>query len=102
MEAATGKRIGVGLAGLLAVLVLVGGLAYAADYGVEAKITDKGQDAQGRYVIATTEIGGYDVKRYLPATQWSAVQEGYFVIYHIRSGETEVYTSEGGTLIYRG
>lgn len=96
------KRIGAVVGGILAFLLLVGLIAYAADYGVEATVTEKGRDSEGRYIVATTEIGGFDVKRYLPADQWFAVQEGFFVVYHIQSGATEVYTSEDGRLIWRG
>lgn len=88
--------------GVLALVLLVGAIAYAADYGVEATITEKGQDSDGYYVVATTHIGGIDVKRHLSYTEWLGVQEGYFVIHHINSGTVEVYTSEGGTLVWSG
>lgn len=96
-------KLGLAIAGgVLALVLLAGALGYASDYGVEATITEKGQDGGGYYVIATTEIGGLDTQRYLGQTQWALIQEGHFVVYHVRSGTIEVYTSEGGSLLYRG
>jgi hypothetical protein len=92
---------------LLAVLVLgvlvvaLVGALYASDYGVGATITSKGQDGGGPYVVATTKLGGFQVKRNLPAQEWAAVQPGNFVVYHIASGRVELYDHEGGTMLYR-
>lgn len=87
---------------LLLVLVLAGVWAYASDVGIEATVTDKGTDSEGRYVVARTDIGGLEVKRYLPLHEWLVIQEGNHVVYHVNSGVTEIYTRQGGTLIWRG
>lgn len=102
MVDANAKTAGIVVGGLLLLILLIGAGAYATDYGVEATVTDKGQDSEGCFLIVTTEMGGFDVKRHLSCTKSSAVQRGYFVVYHIRSGTTKVYTSEGGSLIYKG
>lgn len=99
------KRVGIGAAiagGLLLLLILSGAIAYGSDYGVEGTITDKGRDAEGCFVIVTTKIGGVDVQRHLSCMKAAFVQRGFFVVYHVQSGTTEVYTSEGGDLVYRG
>lgn len=101
MRVKTRTVLGV-LGGLLLAVALLGVFAYASDVGVEATVTEKGSDNQGRYVVAVTGLGGFEVKRYLPAHEWLLVQTGNHVVYHVNSGVTEVYTSEGGTLIWRG
>lgn len=94
------------LVGIIAFIVstaaLIGAIAYVIDAPVEATVTEKGTDDNGRYIIATTHIGNYDVKRYLPVHEWIAIQPGNHVVYHIQSGMTEVYTRQGGTLLWRG
>ena len=88
----------------LAVLVLVAIVAvlFISDYGVEATITSKGQDSQGSFIVATTKIGGLGLRQDLPPQQWFLVQVGNFVVYHIGSGNLQVYQREGGQLLYSG
>jgi len=85
------------IAGALAAIAL---LFYAADYGLEATITSKGNDGGGRFVIATTDIGSIDSKHYLPLVQWTTIQPGNYVVYHVRSGGIEVYSEEGGKQLW--
>lgn len=96
------RTIATGLTLVLSAVILVGGLAYVMDAPVEATVTDKGTDEGGRYIVATTHIGNYDVKRYLPVHEWLVIQPGNHVVHHLQSGVTEVYSREGGTLLWRG
>jgi hypothetical protein len=86
-----GALVVAGLAGL----VLTGG-------AVEATITEKGSDEYGPYVVATTDVGGLEFQRYIPGQEWALVQEGNHVVYHLITGETEIYSWEGGWLLWRG
>lgn len=96
------RTVGLVAGGIVAfvVILLVG--AWLVDYGVEGTVTDKGRTPQGCFVEFTTDIGGVAVERPLSCSKVSVVQRGYFVVYHLRSGTTEVYTSDDGRLIYRG
>lgn len=73
---------------------------YFTDYGVEAVITDKGSDSKGKWVEATTKIGGFKVKQYLEEQgfqgtfAWYMVQEGNFVVYNIKSGRLRLWENE--------
>jgi hypothetical protein len=93
------------LQGVLAALV-VGGVGVVvvteAGGGVQAEVTDKATDERGSYVVATTDVGGLEFQRYIPADSWGAVQEGDDVVYHLHTGETEIRTWERGFLIWRG
>lgn len=102
MVSETARKIALAVGGLVLALLLLALALYAMDYGMGATVTDKGQDSQGRYIVLTTDLLGIEVTRYLPATQWAAVQEGFYVVYHVKSGHTEVYASEGGRLIWEG
>lgn len=90
---------------LVVVLVGLGAAGLAVSYasgGVKATVTDKGQDDNGRYVVVTTDTGGLEFQRYLPLHDWIHVEKGHHVVYHAHSGVTEIYTWEGGPLIWRG
>lgn len=86
----------------LAVLVIVGiaGYAYVTDYAVEAEVTEKGSDAEGRYIILTPQLYPYPYKQYLDQSSWSAVCEGNYVLFNVRSQHYALYTKEGGELVY--
>jgi hypothetical protein len=86
------------------VLAALGGFAaylYFTDYGVEAKITDKSDNINNKWVEATTIIGGFKIKQSLDnagfiggLTSWNAVQDGNFIIYNIKSGHLRMWTNE--------
>lgn len=96
------RTVGLVAGGVVAfILILVAG-AWLVDYGVEGTVTDKGRTQQGCFVEVTTDIGWVPIERSLACTKVSLVQRGHFVVYHLRSGTTEVYTKDGGQLIYRG
>ncbi len=87
---------------LAGVITLIAGVAYLTDAPVEATITEKGSNDEGRYVVATTHIGGLEIIRYLPAHEWAIIQPGNHLVYHIQSGTLKIYTTEGGMLIWSG
>lgn len=78
--------------GILGVLVLVGGLLYVIDYGVEATIVSKSCPD----VTVETHIGGIEVTKQASQTQCSAVQRGDVVVYHIRTGDLDYHPKGGG------
>ncbi len=89
--------------GVVAAIVLLGIVVYATDYGVEAKITDKGSDDKGNWVQATTAIGGLKIKQYLDTDSFTgamsfsivhAGDDGNFIVYNIRTGHLRVWTNE--------
>lgn len=83
------------------VLALVGLTAYLwfTDYEAEATITDKGQDAEGPYVIITPRLVPYDVKQSLTSEQASFVCIGYRVTYRIQTGFFQVF-DDRDVLVY--
>ncbi|PKK81831.1 MAG: hypothetical protein CVT47_00405 [Thermoplasmata archaeon HGW-Thermoplasmata-2] len=88
------------IGGAVAALVILGATLYFTDYGVEAKITDKGSDSKGNWVEATTVIGGFKIKQYLDtsgfagAASFQIVQKGNFIVYNINSGHLRMWKSE--------
>ncbi|HUR63594.1 MAG TPA: hypothetical protein VM241_03845 [Candidatus Thermoplasmatota archaeon] len=97
-------RIGLGAIVALAALA---GIVYATDYGVEATVVSKDCGAGGGVVplaapsvTVRTKVAGLRHTQGLPAQQCAAVPVGGFVVYHIRSGRTTLYESEGGSCIY--
>lgn len=95
--------------GLLVALVAGGAIVYATDYGLEAEVVAKDCGATtpgGAFPLAApsvtvkTKLGGLRHTQGLPAQQCAVVQVGNFVVYHIRSGRTSLYESEGGACIY--
>jgi hypothetical protein len=97
--------------GLVVALAAFAGIVYATDYGLEATVVGKDCGATGGgggtpfplaapSVTVKTKVGGLRHTQGLPAQQCAVVQVGNFVIYHIRSGRTSLYQSEGGSCIY--
>lgn len=70
--------------------------------GIDAEVAEKATDANGAYVVARTDVGGFEFQRYLPTQEWMVVQEGDEVVYQLHNGETAIYTWERGDLIWRG
>jgi hypothetical protein len=112
---ALGLRIGLGL---VVALVAGAGIAYSTDYGLEATVVGKdcgssGGNGGGQVlpladpeaqaapsVTVKTKIGGLRHTQGLAPQYCQAVQQGNFVIYHIRSGRTTLYETDGGRCIY--
>ncbi len=88
------------IGGAVAALVILGATLYFTDYGVEAKITNKGSDDKGDWVEATTVIGGFKIKQYLDtsgfagAASFQIVQKGNFIVYNINSGRLRMWSNE--------
>ncbi|HUR61288.1 MAG TPA: hypothetical protein VM286_02855 [Candidatus Thermoplasmatota archaeon] len=106
-----GLLLKVGL-GLIVALGAGAGIAYYTDYGLEAVVVSKdcgstGGSGGGFFPFAApsvtvkTKIGGLRHTEPLSAPQYChAIEPGNFVVYHIRSGHTTVYSMEGGRCIY--
>jgi hypothetical protein len=97
-------RIGLGV---VVALVAFAGIVYATDYGVEATVVGKDCGAGGGVlplsapsVTVKTKVGALRHTQGLPAQQCAVVPVGGFVVYHIRSGRTSLYETEGGKCIY--
>jgi hypothetical protein len=98
------------LLGLVVAVVAVAGIAYATDYGMEATVVSKDCGAGGDggnpiplsdpSVTVKTRIGELRHTQSIPATECQAIQPGNFVVYHIKSGRTSLFETEGGKCIY--
>lgn len=95
--------------GLVLALAAAGGIAYAADYGIEASITDThcvgSSNPAFPDVLATAAGDGstVDVRTHLFGIQHTvaidrhvcaALRPDNFVVYHVRSGHTILYTDD--------
>lgn len=90
-----------GVLAMVAVLAVIGGIAYVADYGVDAKVT-KVERAGGTCTV-TVEPKLLPVSHTvtdLDAQTCFVVQEGNAVRYHVRSERTLLFDSDGGPCIY--
>jgi len=88
---------------VVGLLLAVVGIAYATDYAVEATVEDKqcGGVLGGNAVTIQTKLFGIvHTVTGLPQQQCLAVNAGNFVQYHLRSGRTSIYHSEGGACIF--
>jgi hypothetical protein len=95
--------------GLLAVVLGLGGLAYATDYGVEATVVEHrcgastllGGSGAGE---ATVRAKMLPTVRHtvtdLPSQVCNALHDGNLVVYHVRSGRTMLYDHDGGPCVY--
>ena len=83
------------------VLALVGLAAFLwfTDYEAEATVTDKGQDAEGHYIVVTPSLFSYDVRHPLTSDQASFVCIGYRVTYRIQTGYFQVF-DDRDVLVY--
>lgn len=97
----------IGAGGLVGATAVTGGILYASDFAVEATIVDKEcslsnlASAQERFVAVKTKLFAIDHKLAdVPLDQCNIIQVGNFVEYHIRSGHTRVYDSEGGKCLF--
>lgn len=81
--APTLRTAGLVAGGILAAVLLLAGILYAADYGMEATIVQK----DCPQVTAETHVGSVPVTRRVSGVSCVVVQPGDVVVYHIRSGE---------------
>lgn len=90
---------------VVALLLGILGLAYAADYTVEATVTDKrcfgAFSGTPNSVTVQTKILAIEYTLTdLPDHQCALVNEGNYVQYRLRSSRTSIYEYEGGSCIY--
>ncbi len=83
---------------ILAVVGL-GAYLYFTDYEAQATVTEKGQDADGHYVVITPRFIPYDVRQPLTSEQASFVCEGYRVTYRVQTGYYQVF-DDRDVLVY--
>ena len=93
-------KILLGLGCLVGALVVVAGVAYAADAPLDATITEKNCAASTATVSIVTDLLGIRHTLDMAHDQCGAIQEGNFVRYHVRSGHTIIYASEGGSCMF--
>lgn len=85
--------------GIFVLLLAIGGIAYAADYGVEATVVDK--NCVANEIVINPKYVGQDVTvPDIPPQQCSVIQKGNYLKYHVRSERTSIWASEGGSCVY--
>jgi hypothetical protein len=86
------------VAGLAALLA---GGAYASDYGLEARVVDKRCAIFGPSSVSVeTKLLGIGHTAPVPYETCAVLGAGNFIVYHVRSGRTSLYESEGGACLY--
>lgn len=90
----------VSIVGFLILAVIgLGAFLYFTDYEVQGTITEKGQDADGAYVIIHPQLIPRDVRQPLDDNAAPFVCEGYTVTYRIQTGSYTVRDTQG-RLVY--
>jgi hypothetical protein len=90
-----------GVVGLATLLLVIGLIAYWADYSVDATVTKKVDTGSScEITVKTKMLGITHTMKDLDAQTCFAVHEGNFVTYHIRSKHTTLFESQGGNCIY--
>ncbi len=95
--------------GLLGVIVGIGGVGYAIDYGIGATVIER--KCAGGGILGGSPSGEATVRvklvptmthtvTELPVPVCNALHEGNFVVYHVRTGRTVLFDSDGGACIY--
>lgn len=89
----------VGLVLLAGVIWLV--VWWGSDSALEADVVEQRCSPVGESaVVVQTRLFGIRHAAPVSFTECQLVDVGYFVLYHVRSGHTVVYDSEGGRCIY--
>ncbi len=95
------------VAGLVAVAVAAGGYLYATDYAMEATVKEKScafpitlPDAQNQVAVRTKVFSIDHTVTDVSDAVCGILRPGNFVEYHIRSGRTVLYESEGGDCLW--
>lgn len=104
-----GAIVSLVLGGLVGILLLVAGSLYLNDYGLEATVVEKSCTPPGPFGTGgkagsvTVETKLFAIRHTvqdIDATACAAIQPGNFVIYHIRTGATYLFESQGGECLY--
>ena len=82
-----------------AILVLVGG-AYALDAPIDATIREKNCMSTDPTVTVVTHLLGVVHTLKMTHDKCGIIQEDNFVRYHLRTGHTIIYSSEGGACVF--
>ena len=92
---------------LLVLLLVLGGLLalglifYASDRAIAADVVEKRCPAFGPgEVVSETRLFGIRHTTPVSATQCAVVPLNAYALYHLRSGHTIIYESEGGRCIW--
>lgn len=94
------KRVLVIVGIALGVIVLGVGVAYAADAPLDASIQEKNCAASQPTVGIVTDLFRITHTLKMTHDKCSAIQEGNFVRYHLRSGHTQIYSTKGGACVF--
>ena len=88
--------------GAIAVAAVAAGAAYAADYGLEAEVVSKQCSLLGAssITVETKVLGLRHTAGGMGHQVCTVVQSGNHIVYHVRSGRTSLYESEGGACLY--
>jgi hypothetical protein len=86
--------------GLVGLVAIAGGIAYAADAPVDATITDKSCAGTSSTVTVVTDMFGIEHTLEMAPDKCAAIQKGNFVRYHLRSQHTIIYASKGGACLF--
>ena len=101
MEKARARRALVVGGGLMGALLLAALAAYTADAGFDAHVRSTHCDARGSTVNVETRWLGVDhAVRGVPYMTCLALHPGNVVTYHIRTGRTILYASDGGDCVW--
>lgn len=85
---------------LVLLAVVFGVFFYATDQPVDATVQDKRCMPGDAQVTVKTKLFGVTRQVPLENTECAIINVGNFVEYHIRSGHTIVYETEGGKCVY--
>lgn len=94
------KKVLIIVASVLGVLVLVAGIAYAADAPMDAKITEKQCAGPTSTVSIETLLFGIPHTLEMPPDKCAIIQPGNVVRYHLRSAHTIIYSAVDGPCVF--
>lgn len=85
---------------LLVIPAIVAGSLYIGDYGVEATVKETHCHLVPPNVVVETKAFSILTTQEIPDQSCAIIDEGNFVVYHIRSQHTILYEKEGGRCLY--
>lgn len=91
----------VAVVSVVALLLAILGLAYAADYPVGATVQERCTPLNGYAVPIRTDLFAIEhTVTGIPPQQCSLVGPGNYVEYRLRSGRVSMYETQGGACIF--
>jgi len=94
------KRVLIIVGIVLGVVILAVGVAYAADAPLDATIKQKNCTASQPTVTIVTDLFGITHALKMTHDKCSAIQNGNYVRYHLRSEHTQIYSTKGGACVF--